>query len=44
MVAWHEVPGMRKKKDPVLEGRCDYVFAPALSLLVPDCWREGNML
>jgi hypothetical protein len=27
MVAWHEVPGMRKKKEPVPEGRCDYVFA-----------------
>jgi hypothetical protein len=27
MVAWHEVPGMCKKKEPVPEGRCDYVFA-----------------
>ena len=27
MVAWHEVPGMVKKKEPVLERRCDYVFA-----------------
>jgi len=27
MVAWHEVPGMRKKKEPVLEARCDYLFA-----------------
>jgi hypothetical protein len=27
MVAWHKVPGMRKKKEPVPEGRCDYVFA-----------------
>jgi hypothetical protein len=27
MVAWHEVPGMRKKKEPAPEGRCDYVFA-----------------
>jgi hypothetical protein len=28
MVAWHEVPGMRKKKEPVPDkGRCDYVFA-----------------
>jgi hypothetical protein len=26
MVAWHEVPGMVKKKEPVL-GRCDYVLA-----------------
>jgi len=27
MVAWHEVPGMRRKKAPVPEGRCDYLFA-----------------
>ena len=27
MVAWHEVPGIRKRKEPVPEGRCDYVFA-----------------
>ena len=27
MVAWHEVPGIRKKKEPVPEGRCDCVFA-----------------
>jgi len=22
-VAWHEVPGLVKKKEPVPEGRCD---------------------
>jgi hypothetical protein len=27
MVAWHEVPGMRRKNAPVPEGRCDYLFA-----------------
>jgi hypothetical protein len=28
MVAWHEVPGMRKKRSPSWrEGRCDCVFA-----------------
>ena len=35
MVAWHEVPGIRKKKEPVPEGRCDYVFARSLQR---SCW------
>jgi hypothetical protein len=35
MVAWHEVPGIRKKEKPVPEGRCDYVFARSLQR---SCW------
>jgi hypothetical protein len=27
MVAWHEVPGIRKRREPVPKGRCDHVFA-----------------
>jgi len=36
MVAWHEVPGIRKKKEPVPEGRCDYVkLAKLFFVLAP---------
>ena len=43
MVAWHEVPGMRKKKEPVPEGRCDYVFARWSAKIVLACakFRDG---
>ena len=37
MVAWHEVPGMREKKEPVPEGRCDYVFARCSTKIVLAC-------
>ena len=37
MVAWHEVPGMRRKKEPVPEGRCDYVFAGWSTKIVLAC-------
>jgi len=39
MVAWHEVPGISKKKEPVPEGRCDYVFAHSLQR---SCWQVLN--
>ena len=43
MVAWHGVPGMRKKKEPVPEGRCDYVFARWSIKIVSACakFRDG---
>jgi hypothetical protein len=43
MVAWHGVPGMRKKKEPVPEGRCDYVFARWSTKIVSVCakFRDG---
>ena len=34
-VAWHEGPGMRKRKEPVPEGRCDCVLA---------CWSTKILL
>jgi hypothetical protein len=34
MVAWHEVLGIRKRKEPVPEGRCDYVFARSSTKIV----------
>jgi hypothetical protein len=37
MVAWHGVPGMRKKKEPVPEGRCDYVFVRSSTKIVSAC-------
>jgi len=37
MVAWHEVPGVRKKKEPVPEGRCDYLFACQSTSIVLAC-------
>jgi len=42
MVAWHEVPGMRKKKEPVPEGRCDYVFARWSRKIVLACAKFGR--
>jgi hypothetical protein len=43
MVAWHEVPGMRKKREPVPEGRCDSVFARWSTKIVLACakFRDG---
>jgi hypothetical protein len=43
MVAWHGVPGMRKKKEPVPEGRCDSVFARWSTKIVSACakFRDG---
>ena len=43
MVAWHEVPGIRKKKEPVPEGRCDYLFARYSTNIVFACarFRDG---
>jgi hypothetical protein len=43
MVAWHEVPGIRKKKEPVPEGRCEYVFARYSTKIVLACakFRDG---
>ena len=37
MVAWHEVPGIRKKKEPVPKGRCDQVFARWSTKMVLAC-------
>jgi hypothetical protein len=43
MVAWHEVPGMRKKNELVPEGRCDYLFARWSTKIVLACakFRDG---
>ena len=43
MVAWHEVPGIGKRKEPVPEGRCDYVFARESTKIVWACarFRDG---
>src|SRR5690349_13060337 len=35
MVAWHEVPGIGKKKEPVPEGRCDQYSRVSLQR---SCW------
>ena len=41
MVARHEVPGIRKKKEPVPEGRCDQVFARQSTKLACAQLRDG---
>jgi hypothetical protein len=43
MAAWHEVTGMRKRKQPVPEGRCDYGFARWSTKIVWACdrFRDG---
>jgi hypothetical protein len=43
MVAWHEVPGIGKRKEPVPKGRCDYVFARWSTKIVLACakFRDG---
>ena len=42
-VARHEVPGIRKRKEPVPEGRCDYVLARYSTKIALVCakFRDG---
>jgi hypothetical protein len=42
MVARHEVPGIRKRKEPVPEGRCDYVFARWSTKIMLACAKSRD--